>query len=63
MKGYKDREAHRLFFLRSFICKGLTEEDAAGWAEKALVMAENGCTDEQIFAGLAFKERVREVAI
>ena len=51
------------FFIQRFISEGMTEEEATGWAEKALTMSYNGCTDDQIFEGLAFKERVREVAI
>ena len=57
------RHSRRKLFIQRFISEGMTEEEAAGWAEKALTMSYNGCTDEQIFEGLAFKERVREVAI
>lgn len=55
--------SRRDFFIQRYISEGMTEEEAAGWAEKALTMSYNGCTDDQIFEGLAFKERVREVAI
>ena len=55
--------SRRKLFIQRFISEGMTEEEAAGWAEKALTMSYNGCTDDQIFEGLAFKERVREVAI
>ena len=57
------RCSRRKFFIERFISEGMTEEEAEGWAEKALTMSYNGCTDDQIFEGLAFKERVREVAI
>ena len=55
--------SRRNSFIQRYISEGMTKEEAAGWAEKALTMSYNGCTDDQIFEGLAFKERVREVAI
>lgn len=55
--------SRRKYFIQRYISEGATEEEATGWAEKALIMSYNGCTDDQIFEGLAFKERVREVAI
>lgn len=55
--------SRRNFFIQRYISEGMTKEEAEGWAEKALIMSYNGCTDDQIFEGLAFKERVREVAI
>lgn len=56
-------QSRRDYFIQRYISEGATEEEAEGWAEKALTMSYNGCTDEQIFSGLAFKERLERVAI
>ena len=55
--------SRRDLFIQRYISEGMTEEEVVFLAEKALTMSYNGCTDDQIFEGLAFKERVREVAI
>lgn len=55
--------SRRELFIQRYISEGMTEEEAEGWAEKALTMSYNGCTDDQIFEGLAFKERLERVAI
>ena len=56
-------QSRRDYFIQRYISEGATEEEAEGWAEKALTMSYNGCTDDQIFSGLAFKERLERVAI
>lgn len=59
----QSEQARRDYWTAYFKSIGMIEEDAQGWAEKAVAMDNNGCSDQQIKEGLAYREERTLIAV